>query len=1075
MAKYTNPAGGLYSAHPGLVDIGLTRRRWHTVYLGGSLAGIHVYTSVPLPVANLGRRSQTPGLAISPADDGKYFVSTGIGWVLLKVDDPPPDPQGQPAYSALRVENGAWTPGVVPDDRKLPAAWPEDGWLTVVAGEWDSHVHNYSVLPDIADGEHGKVLGVIESEWRKVAADNFYLPWEYAISPDVPHAVTVAGDRWLKRPLARANAVSPGLVPGLLPGPVPAIPGDPRLSLAGDGRWASISGDDYGKWRPGDVRPAGARTAAGWLALDGTGLGRVRPPGLSADVAFHHGAKYHELYILLHPVPDDWSAGVPITLENRPGYEMLALRRQDHAVYFSVFAGPVEGGPYLLQLADSPDFARVLFESDSFLEPGRWSELEGVAICNLAGLTRETYYRLAEEAEPAAAPGAGFFFTRYRGSDGRWVHGRAWATEDNVFRLDTAVNAGVMTAGSLARSSPCRLNLPVINGRPAHYPHTTARPGLYGLEMDSDTSARNEARHQYTEMADDFLAAWGVVPTPEQLKDPFRQHVYAEVDTWLYGGGDLTLPALAAPRPELRTLMDQLGALDGYARLEAPGHVLVKLPYGAGRHNWWGGCLGEDGNVYFIPHFAESVLVISPKFGFAPAERLNTLGKFTAKHGKWSGGVTAPDGRIFCLPYNHDRFLVIDSKNGTAQRTGLGLSALELAGSVWAGGCLHPDGTIRAFPLYGRGELVIYPAENRAVIYNLGLLMATIYDPDGNAPPKYMNDWYYRHEGGGNGAYTIRGFATAKYDFTGKGAFLRYGPYTDERPADYGGRIALDDIPLPWAGDTPSRGASMFGGACLTLGGQLMAAPCGVTLPARTARRRNGLYRATDYADYPADIELLGWDLAHHAWNAKECFGNDTAVNLSANSRAVDHDMFDRSAGGGPADYMDATGSGPDTGIPESEHTHPVDVKSRVKYLGGVLGPDGNNYFVPCGGGRPDVLVVPPARTAQSSYPSSSFRVPDLRYATCRGAILGPDGCVYSAAADGTAFFALSPRTRQVRTVELNHPRLGPDKTAWLGAVVGPDGWIYFVPHDSECLLVVDPRARPGPWRGELNHYLNKF
>jgi hypothetical protein len=1003
----------LYPGLAGQADNGLPTAVWDTVYA----QYIDVMATSEMLVSTIGRRSDAPGLGVGTPADGLYLAVVGGVWMRVRVDDPLPDPTQLPAQSLLEVVSGAWTPAPMP--YQLPGVIPEGGWMVVVNGVWRSYDLAYEPLPTVTAYDENAVLTVANGVWVKGDGDNFYLPMAFAITPEVPHAVTVAGSKWLKRPFSTATVTRRGTVPPL--------PGDPAMAFHGDGAWRGVGGDDYGRWRLGDIRVMGSRTADGWLPLDGGTIGRL-------DGADHHGARYYSLYMLLHPDADDWENGVAVALDDLPGHEILAASRQKHPSLITVFAGPAAGGPYLLQIADSADFSDILFQSDSAADRDRWREVDGVLACDFGGTTLETYSRFAEPKALPAATGTGFFHTRCRGSDGVWAYGKAWATEEDVLRLDTVVSAGSVAAGVAARAPAFRQQLPVMNGRPMHAPYVKSGTGEYGTVFSTDTSSRN---------GDRFLHDTPVTNNPNyKTPDPTRMDAFRGVEMRMYGAGDMAIEGVATVKPEMRSILDQLKTLDGYSAAATPKCRLVRLEHGIGKRNWWGGAVGADGNIYMIPYFNKSVLIIEPKTG-----RIRTRGNYTGNHGRWSGGVLAPNGILFCFPYNNERFLLIDTNTGQLRRSTLGLPANVIRGSIWAGGCLNFDGTIRAFPLFGWHELVIDWANERATAYDTSTVMPEIYSDVSRRIEKYKHPLLHY-------AQATLSPNEAKWGDTQS--------HVTPRAANTWSHINLDDISTPWAGAHNSvTQKSLYGGAVMGSDGVIRAVPCGTWLLERLRLD----YHKQWYPDLPKE-RLLCWSVRKHEYIPRPTpFMPGTAVSASM-YRLADYDMYDPAAGG----YVEPPGRGDKSGEDAAI------IQSRVKYLGGVLAPDGNNYFIPCGGG-PDVLVAPATPSTHAFYdpPSVSFRVSDPRYANCRGGVLGPDGNIYSASADGTAAFALTPRTRQLRVVELNHPKFPARNTAWMGAVTGPDGWVYFVPYESEYLLIVDPCVASSPWPSELNQYLNKF
>ena len=71
-------------------------------------------------------------------------------------------------------------------------------------------------------------------------------------------------------------------------------------------------------------------------------------------------------------------------------------------------------------------------------------------------------------------------------------------------------------------------------------------------------------------------------------------------------------------------------------------------------NKWQNGFVGKDGNLYFIPLKAESVLRVNPW-----TEEMDLIGGPFPGFEKWEGGVMDRDGNMFCIPLNAKRFLRI--------------------------------------------------------------------------------------------------------------------------------------------------------------------------------------------------------------------------------------------------------------------------------------------------------------------------------------------------------------------------------------------------------------------------------
>ncbi|MDR1611395.1 MAG: hypothetical protein LBT97_01290, partial [Planctomycetota bacterium] len=198
--------------------------------------------------------------------------------------------------------------------------------------------------------------------------------------------------------------------------------------------------------------------------------------------------------------------------------------------------------------------------------------VDGTLACDLGGTTLETYSRFAESKALPAATGTGFFHTRCRGSDGVWAYGKAWATEEDVLRLDTVVSAGPVAAGVAARAPAFRQQLPVMNGRPMHSPYARTAIGEYGTMFSTYTSSRDGRR---------LLHPTPITNNPDyKTPDPVRMDAFRGVELQLYGAGDMAPESVAAINAPMRTILDQLKTLDGHSAAATPKYRLMKLEHG---------------------------------------------------------------------------------------------------------------------------------------------------------------------------------------------------------------------------------------------------------------------------------------------------------------------------------------------------------------------------------------------------------------------------------------------------------------------------------------------------------------
>lgn len=986
----------------GYVDVGFPNIRWDCLYF----TYLDTYTKWPLAPTNIGRKSQIYGMQDAPdpmGGDGIYMVVVDGKWTGTRVDQKPPDAEGLDGGMLLSVVGGVWAPVYQP--YTLPYAYPEEAWLSVVDGKWGSRLMNLTPLPTVRDSDADMILTVIGGEWGMSAGDNFYLPspprvegmpytppspsihvQSYQINEDINHTVQAIGNRWMKRPLYPANYATKGLVQ--------TVPGDDGLILHGDNTWRGINGRDTGHWRIGDLRVKGAQADSIWLPCDGSTVGRT-----GAD---YSGVDYYDIYIFLGGTVDTWSNDELLTLPTIADHEVLIYDRLPNPVSLIAFTGPVAAGPYYLEASATPSFENIMFSSNSVDDAIRWEDIDGTSACNMQGYVNETYARFAEPVVSAAVMDAGFFFYRWKGADGLWTYAQMWLTEEDIFRLDTILSAGVSTSGVAVRSPAFRHQLLSVNGR-------AVRGELYKTNTYTTGSvmARNTAA-----LIDDQDER----DTAEALQG---------LEITVYGAGD-QVPDMVAGHPDMRELMNQLKDLDGYARGKPPKYTLTKITEYSGKKKWWGAVVGPDMRIYFIPHYAEPILVVDPK-----TSRISTWGSFGTSKGKWAGAVAAPNGSIYCFPYANSNFLVLQPLRNRGDIRALGAPALRLG--TWVGGSLTLDNRIIAPSMFGHQELEIDLETEQCTQTDLYRAMRLIRN---KAMP-----W-----------------------FTDK----------DEHPFRWQvpHKNYMDTATLPFnAATSLTRSSqSMFGGCVIGSDGRVRGVPCGIWHVEAASSTGNGSLAREDLEVglVVPNRELFYWGLTKREWRTQgEPLASNTATMGSTMMRYLDYDWQDRSNRGFPANYQ---------GVKDKQHYEHL-IHKRMKYLGGILAPDGNNYFLPCAGDSPEVLVASPSLSPYTDKETalSAFNVSDPRFANCRGGCLGPDGNIYAACADGTAVFIITPRTRQVVTLEINHPKLHRRYTAWMGAVVGPDGWIYFPPFDSEYMLVVDPCVAANPWSAELNQFINKF
>jgi hypothetical protein len=107
-----------------------------------------------------------------------------------------------------------------------------------------------------------------------------------------------------------------------------------------------------------------------------------------------------------------------------------------------------------------------------------------------------------------------------------------------------------------------------------------------------------------------------------------------------------------------------------------------------GSGSWFGGCVGIDGKIYFVPYNATQIAELDPS-----DDSITLWGDFPAGGSKWLTGTVAGDGKIYCLPGSATSILVIDTVNKTTEQIGN-----FPAGQKWSGSVLAPDGSLIGIP-----------------------------------------------------------------------------------------------------------------------------------------------------------------------------------------------------------------------------------------------------------------------------------------------------------------------------------------------------------------------------------------
>lgn len=972
-------------------DIGTPDQRWHRIWFSYFIDGWN-YWSVSDLVSKSRDLFQVEGERAYLVARNRTYVGVVIGEGSL------PPVAGHNLF--LKVIEGEWGSGQ--SDYTLPPVINEGDWLGVDRGVWRSIVVNFTSPPEAEDIDEGYILAVQDGEWVKFDGDNFYLPAAFCITPEVRHAVTVSGYRWLKRPLDTVSGVRDGLI---------RISGDAGHALRGDGGWVDGSGDDYGHHETGDIRKASRVGGQGYVACAGQTVGKTGEL---------NNAMFFGLFKVLNPT-GDWDTDTA-TIPNMPGYEIMFSSASKHPVNLVVPVGPEDKAPYTVELRSSPSGA-VQYSSTS--GGPDWFTRDGMMFCDMSGKTLEHYAGYAvTETQPASSL-LGYYYADVTDKDGTIRTDTISITEEDVMRMDTAVVAGNFPSGCGPRAASYRYQMMMVNGRPIHAPFYVESKG------ESGTAVVNK----------------GLGPGAQTLRGS---------DLFIYGFGDHRDPTVVAPDIKVAQLLNQLKDLDSPNELrDPPRYYKHALPFDSPRGAWWGGCLGRDGKIYFAPHNADCVLVVDPKYLHDPAtdpegtyvrNGISRWGKLGNAKFKWAGGVAADDGRIFFMPFDATDFLIVDTVRRRLYREDFGLG-YDLKDVRFVGATLTPENRIVAMSVTGYKELEIDLNTGTARLYDMEMAMRQIISVSG------ASEVILKEE------HPVKFYKEPEYEPGDDDYIPEAWPDTMN--------MGYDRIELPFL---PS--ATQWGGTFLHASGGVGAVPCGHWTP-EISIFGQPVAPGND-EDIPKDRKLMYWSLYGKQASASvdadsNSFGGglagDTATMLSEIYRCSNY-ALDETRYNMPKYYGEYALRG------RCHLSH-----SRTKFMGGVMAADGCNYLLPCGGYHPCVMVIGHAPTVYGSntFPVSSFRVSEQRYLHCRGGALGPDGCIYSATADGTAFFALNPRTRRVITVETDHQKLPHGYTAWMGCVSGPDGWMYFPPFDSKYILIADPCVPCGKWPGELSNYINKF
>jgi hypothetical protein len=138
-------------------------------------------------------------------------------------------------------------------------------------------------------------------------------------------------------------------------------------------------------------------------------------------------------------------------------------------------------------------------------------------------------------------------------------------------------------------------------------------------------------------------------------------------------------------QPELRSL----AAANASGVTLTGSHITGGATYTA--NGWFGGTVGQDGNIYFSPFAATNIL----RLNVATGVTTNITGGATYTANGWRGGVLGPDGNIYFTPFAATNILRLNVATGvTTNITG----GATYTANGWSGGALGPDGNIYFMP-----------------------------------------------------------------------------------------------------------------------------------------------------------------------------------------------------------------------------------------------------------------------------------------------------------------------------------------------------------------------------------------
>ena len=114
---------------------------------------------------------------------------------------------------------------------------------------------------------------------------------------------------------------------------------------------------------------------------------------------------------------------------------------------------------------------------------------------------------------------------------------------------------------------------------------------------------------------------------------------------------------------------------------------------------FWGGALATNGKIYMAPFTTSqtAIGVLDPSTDVLDVTTLQ-IPDF-ATDSQWAGAVAGRNGKVYFIPYFANYVLMLNTSNNSISRIGPSLSAAGTYGSKWVGGVLALDGCIYGAPI----------------------------------------------------------------------------------------------------------------------------------------------------------------------------------------------------------------------------------------------------------------------------------------------------------------------------------------------------------------------------------------